>query len=310
MELLADSPLALTLAVLALLDGLSVGTLLIPVFLLLSPGRVRVGRILLYLGAITAFYLVVGLLFLWGLVNLVDVAADFFASTPGMILRLVVGAGLLIGSFFIPGSKKKEATVAVPTTASASSLESAGADRPLTGFRPSVSDATAPPGSAYAPPPPVALSGSAGGGNAGAAEGAAATPRPGRLVRWREKLLDPSTPPLTVIGVAIAAGLVEVATMLPYIVAMTMLADAGYGTPVRVAALAGYCLLMIAPALILLVLRIVAARQIEGPLRRLGDWLARTGGETTAWIVGIVGFLILRAAVTDLRLFEALDRLT
>ncbi|UGS25622.1 GAP family protein [Microbacterium resistens] len=309
MELLADSPLALTLAVLALLDGLSVGTLLIPVFLLLSPGRVRVGRILLYLGSITAFYLVIGLLFLWGLVNLVDVAADFFASTPGMILRLVVGAGLLIGSFFIPGSKKKEATVAVPTTASASSLESAGADRPLPGFRPSVSDATAPPGSAYAPPP-VALSGSAGGGNTGVAEEAAATPRPGRLVRWREKLLDPSTPPLTVIGVAIAAGLVEVATMLPYIVAMTMLADAGYGTPVRVAALAGYCLLMIAPALILLVLRIVAARQIEGPLRRLGDWLARTGGETTAWIVGIVGFLILRAAVTDLRLFEALDRLT
>ena len=270
MDLSSEAPLALTLAVLALLDGLSVGTLLIPVFLLLPAGRVRVKRILLYLGTITLFYLLVGLLFLWGLVNVVDVAADFFSSEPGRILRFAVGAALLVGSFLIPSAKKKEAALVgggSPDTV----REAAG---PLT---PGVPDA--------------------------------AEPVQGRIARWRDRLLDPTTPPLVVVGLAIAAGLVEVATMLPYIVAMTMLADAGIGVPLRVAALAGYCLLMIAPALLLLLLRVLAARAVEGPLRRLGAWLSRTGAENTAWIVGIVGFLIARGAAAELGLFSGIGTL-
>ncbi|MDR2999056.1 MAG: GAP family protein [Microbacterium sp.] len=280
MELLADSPVAITLAVLALLDGLSVGTLLIPVFLLLSPGRVRAGRILLYLASITVFYLVVGLLFLWGLVNLVDVAAEFLASQAGLSLRLLVGGGMLVGSFFIPGSKGREVAAPVRSESARVSSMEAGAGA-----------------AALTPPPPTAAPD-------------APTPRPGRLTRWRDRLLDPATPPVVVIGVAIAAGLVEVATMLPYIVAMTMLADADYGAPLRISALVGYCLLMIAPALLLLVLRVAAARHVEKPLQRIADWLARNGAESTAWIVGIIGFLIARGAASELGLFAFLDRLT
>jgi Sap, sulfolipid-1-addressing protein len=270
MDLSPEAPLALTLAVLALLDGLSVGTLLIPVFLLLPPGRVRVRRILLYLGTITLFYLLVGLLFLWGLVNVVDVAADFLSSDAGRIARLVVGAALLAGAFLVPGAKKKEAVLV---------------DSVATG------EARGGPG----PFPPVAPD--------------AAEPAPGRIARWRDRLLDPATPPLVVVGLAIAAGLVEVATMLPYVIAMTMLADAGIGIPLRIAALAGYCLLMIAPALLLLLLRVIAARAVEGPLRRLGAWLSRTGAENTAWIVGIVGFLIARGAASELGLFSGVGAL-
>ncbi|MDR6866992.1 hypothetical protein J2Y69_001591 [Microbacterium resistens] len=285
MEIASGAPLALTLAVLALLDGLSVGTLLIPVFLLLSPGRVRAGRILLYLSAITVFYLLVGLLFLWGLVNIVDVAADFLSSEAGLIARLVIGAAMLVGSFLIPGSKKDAAPVGAPVTTSVAAAAE-------TAHPAHVSSMESGPG--LTPPDPIP------------ARPAAATPRPGRLMRWRTKLLDPATPPIVVIGLAIAAGLVEVATMLPYIVAMTMLADAGVGTPLRIGALAGYCLLMIAPALLLLVLRVVAARAVEGPLQRLADWLGRTGSETTAWIIGIVGFLIARGAASELGLFSGL----
>ncbi|MGB4135251.1 MAG: GAP family protein, partial [Microbacterium sp.] len=193
------------------------------------------------LAAITAFYLLVGLLFLWGLVNLVEVASAFLSSTTGQVLRLVIGAGMLVGSFFIGGKKDGPAPV-VPAP-------------------------------------------------------------PGRLTRWRNRLLDPATPPIAVIGLAIAAGLIEVATMLPYIVAMTMLADAGLGTPMRVAALAGYCLVMIVPALMLLVLRIVARRAAERPLRRIAAWLSKDGAETTAWIVGIVGFFVARAAASELGIF-------
>lgn len=255
MEIFAGAPMLLSLAVLALLDSLSIGTLLIPVFLLLAPGRVRVGRVLLYLATIAGFYLAVGLLFLWGLVNVVDVAADLLSSPAGATVRLLVGAGLLVGSFFIPtSSKQKSPAVAVGG-----------------------------PDGAPAPAPDAAA--------------------PGRITRWREKLLAPGATRWALVSVAIAAGVVEVATMVPYIVAMTMLADAGVDAPTRVLALVGYCLMMIIPALLLLLIRLVAARAIAGPLERFAAWMQRTAGETTAWIVGILGFLIARAAATELGLF-------
>ncbi|HWS50542.1 MAG TPA: GAP family protein, partial [Microbacterium sp.] len=133
--------------------------------------------------------------------------------------------------------------------------------------------------------------------------------RPGRIVRWRARLLDPKTSRSLVMGVAIAAGAVEVATMLPYIVAMTMLADAGVDVGVRILALVGYCLLMILPALVLLVLRIAAAPLVARPLERFAAWMERTGAENTAWIIGIIGFLIARTAANELGLFEALSNL-
>lgn len=37
--------------------------------------------------------------------------------------------------------------------------------------------------------------------------------------------------------------------------------------------------------------------------------MERTGAENTAWILGIIGFLIARSAATELGLFEALGRL-
>jgi hypothetical protein len=269
MELFGGLPLPLSLAVLALIDGLSVGTLLIPVFLLLSPGRVRAGRILLYLAAIAGFYLVVGLLFLWGLVNLVDVAADFLASPAGLITRLIVGGALLITAFVMPtGSRAEAPTVVIAGQSSASD------------------------GASTAPPVDETT-----------------TPAPGRITRWRDRLLDPRTRGTAVVAVAVAAGLVEVATMLPYIVAMTMLADAGVGKTLRVASLVGYCVLMILPAIVLLVLRLVAAPLVQRPLERFAAWMQRTGAENTAWIVGIIGFLVARSAASELGIFDALSRI-
>ncbi|WP_102193668.1 GAP family protein [Microbacterium aurantiacum] len=276
MELFAGAPLALSLIVLALLDGLSVGTLLIPVFLLLSPGRVRGGRIILYLATIAGFYLVIGLLFLWGLVNVVDVANEFLGSPAGLICRLVVGVGLIIAAFAVPTSKPKERVDAAPAAqhglveASALSADASRSGSPAT-------DSGAPP-------------------------------RPGRIVRWRERMLDPKTSRGMVMGVALAAGAVEVATMLPYIVAMTMLADAGVDVSLRVLALAGYCLLMILPALVLLALRIVAAPLVARPLQRFAAWMERTGAENTAWIIGIIGFLVARTAASELGIFDALAK--
>ncbi|MGS2617245.1 hypothetical protein ACVCAH_22370 [Micromonospora sp. LZ34] len=54
--------LLLALAGLALVDSTSIGTLFIPVWLLLTPGPVNARRILTYLGTIAGFYFAVGLL--------------------------------------------------------------------------------------------------------------------------------------------------------------------------------------------------------------------------------------------------------
>jgi hypothetical protein len=288
MELFGGLPLPLSLALLALIDGLSVGTLLIPVFLLLHPGRVRAGRILLYLATIAAFYLLVGLLFLWGLVNLVDVASGFLASPAGLVIRLVVGVALLITAFAMPtGDKaaKAEKTASTTPTPPAVSPDVS----PWTGI-PTARDAAG--SSMMTPPSPAAATD--------------ASPGPGRISRWRDRLLDPRTRGTAVMAVAIAAGLVEVATMLPYIVAMTMLADAGIDTPLRVLSLVGYCALMILPAVVLLILRLVAAPLVQRPLERFAAWMERTGAENTAWIIGIIGFLIARSAATELGLFQAI----
>lgn len=285
MEIFGGLPLPLALAILALVDSLSIGTLLIPVFLLLSPGRVRVGRILLYLTTIAAFYFLVGLLFLWGLVNVVDVAADFLASPVGVGVRLVIGIALLVTSFLIPSGKKTADASTAPSadsiSVSAAAASATGSDSWVAGT--SLSASTAAPASS-----PDAVP---------------AAPE-GRVTRWRARLLDPRTRGSAVMVVALAAGLVEVATMLPYIMAMTMLADSGVSTPMRVVSLVGYCALMTVPALVLLLLRLVAAGIVQGPLERLAAWMQRTGAENTAWIVGILGFLIARAAATELGLLD------
>lgn len=274
MDLLADAPLTLTLAALALLDGLSIGTLLIPVFLLLAPGRVRAGRVLLYLVTIAAFYLAVGVLFMLGLVNLVDVAQGFLTSPAGQITRLMVGVALLLAAVFMgTGSKKRADAAAVVTAPVTAPSDPAPSSRPAS------------------PATPLQ----------------AATPT--RLTRWRDRLLSSDASGGAVMAVAIAAGLVEVATMLPYLVAMGMLADAPLTMPLRFGALAAYCGVMVLPAVILLVLRIVAARLVERPLARLAAWMERTGRENTAWIIGIVGFLVARGAANELGLFEALGRM-
>ena len=130
-----------------------------------------------------------------------------------------------------------------------------------------------------------------------------------RLTRWRDRLLAPEASGAAVMAVALGAGLVEIATMLPYLVAMGMLAEAPLDAPVRIAGLAAYCAVMILPAIVLLVLRIVAAPLVERPLARLAAWMERTSRENTAWIIGIVGFLVARGAAAELGLFDALDRL-
>ncbi|WBB78372.1 GAP family protein [Micromonospora sp. WMMD882] len=103
----------LSLGGLALIDSTSIGTLFIPVWLLMTPGRVAAGRILAYLGAIAGFYFVLGLVLLLGGARLVELFGGVWDSPPLWWAQLVLGVGLFLLSFRYDGKR------------------SAGSDRPL-----------------------------------------------------------------------------------------------------------------------------------------------------------------------------------
>lgn len=247
MDLLTSLPLPLALVILALVDGTSIGTLLIPIFFLLAPGRPRIRRILLYLGSITGFYFLVGVLFMLGIVSAIHIGRDFLGSPAGKWSVLVLGILMLLGGIWIGernSRRKKRAKAGDPD----------------------------------------AMRGS------------------GRLLRWRERVLAPETSGAAIAGVALTAGVIEIAGMLPYLVGMTLIADAPIQMPTRFALLAGYCLVMIVPALVLLAVRVAVTGAMERPLQRFANWMERTGSESTAWLLGILGFLIARGAYTGLGL--------
>lgn len=228
------------LAVLALIDSTSFGTLLIPVWLLMAPGRVRPGRILVYLGAIAGFYALLGIAILLGGTAVADALTGLSDSRPFLWGQLLVGVGLFAWSFKLdpPGSAK---------------------------------------GRTEAPEPPR------------------------RLLRWRERAVASESGSASALAaLAVLAGLVEAASMLPYLAAIGVIGTQGPDWPVSGLWVLGYCAVMIAPALLLTAARVFAAPLVARPLAVLDGWLAKHAASATAWAVGIVGFLLARAALGPL----------
>lgn len=86
----------LALPLLALADSTSIGTLVIPVLLLLAPGRPSLRRMLGYLGVVAGLYFAIGLVLLW----VADAAATALQSPQaqwiGVILEALVGVLLIV----------------------------------------------------------------------------------------------------------------------------------------------------------------------------------------------------------------------
>ena len=98
--------LLLSLAGLALIDSTSIGTLFIPVWLLLTPGPVNVRRILGYLATIAVFYLAVGLLLVWGGSTLGGALGGALDNRGVLWAQLVLGVGMLVLSFRYDGKRR------------------------------------------------------------------------------------------------------------------------------------------------------------------------------------------------------------
>lgn len=124
--------------------------------------------------------------------------------------------------------------------------------------------------------------------------------RSGRLLRWRDRAAGGEGSTGGIVSLALIAATLEVATMLPYLGAIGLLAGSDLAVGAQVGVLAAYCVVMVVPALVLLGGRLLARSAVEPRLERFSAWLERTGAETTAWVLGIAGFLVARDAAVRL----------
>lgn len=259
------------LVALALVDSTSFGTLLIPLWLMLAPGRLKAHRLLLFLGTVAVYYFVIGVALLVGATQLADALSGFLATPAAAWAQLALGVGLFLLSFKLDPKAKKEATPAARTATGANAATGAStAVGGATGDGPAEDKATE---------------------DERAAE---TTPQPGRVARWRARAMgvDDAGSVVALVGLAFAAAGIETASMLPYLSAIGLLTASSLPLASGVAVLAGYCLVMILPGLVLLVLRLVAYRWVRGPLERFEAWMSRSAASMTAWLVGIIGVLL------------------
>ena len=228
------------LALLALVDSTSFGTLLIPLSLMLAPGRPLPGRIVLFLCTVAAFYLLLGIALLLGASTLLDTLQEAGNAQPLIIAQLVVGICLITaGVRMQPWTK-------------------AGKER----------------------------------GAARRAEKQTDT-GPSLLKRMRGHATDPSAPIGAVFVFALTAAGIEAASMIPYLAAIGILTASELSLVGRSVVLFTYCLLMIAPALLLLVSRLLLHNHVSPILTKLEASLARNANKAMPWAISLVGIFMV-----------------
>jgi hypothetical protein len=232
MDSLPDVAGPLGLVVLALVDSTSMGTLVIPLILLVvgTGGARRVtGRTLLYLLVIGAFYLLLGIVLLAGLLPLLERFGHLLASPQAMVLLAAAGVALVVWSFRIDPK----------------AIEKRGGD---------------PEASAR---------------------------------RWTARARRVSGRPAALVTLALGAGLIEAASMIPYLAALGIIADLGIGLPRGALVLVGYCAVMILPGALLCGARLALGERGDGLLERAHDRAVKHASGAFSWTIGIIGVLVL-----------------
>ncbi|MGW4472689.1 GAP family protein [Nonomuraea sp. NPDC004354] len=120
------------------------------------------------------------------------------------------------------------------------------------------------------------------------------------ITRWRERVTTGSSSSAWLAGLALLAALAELATMQPYLGAVAMLATSDLDAAADALLLAEYCLVMVLPAGVLLLARMIAAVRIEPVPHRITIWITDKGAGATGWLLAIAGFLVARDAAARL----------
>lgn len=226
------------LALLALVDSTSFGTLGVPVWML-AQQRVRVVAVLTYLAVISAFYWALGLALLAGARPVIDLLDSLSSTRVVLWIQLTLGVGLFVLSFRLDSRRAK-------------------------------------------------------------ARRAQRVEAGGNHSRWLHRVTG-ETARLRDVGViALLAGCVEAASMLPYLGAVGLLSTSTLSWPAQSLVLLGYVVVMVLPPLALLAGRLVAARALAPTLSRIIDWMQRSSGSALGWVVGILGFLLAADALQQL----------
>lgn len=213
------------------MDSTSIGTLLIPIWLLMGVGSLHAGRFLAYLLSIAALYFGIGLLITAGAGQVLGSLGGSLDSRPVLWIQLAIGVVLFIVSFRFDSKR------------------------------------------------------------AGSQD---------RVERWKQRTQAATASTGFLVQLALFAGLAEVATMLPYLGAIAILASSDLNTPTSLGLLAAYCLIMTLPALLLLAGRKLADARIQPLLVRIDGWISRNAESALGWVIGIAGFLVARDAIDRL----------
>jgi hypothetical protein len=228
-EALMDPATLLLLTAIALIDSTSIGTLAIPLWLMLDRRR-SAANVLLYLTALCVFYFAVGLALMLGARFVIDAlgaaVAGFLATPAGGYAVLAAGAGLIVLSFAMEPKRRERAHQARRQRGGPS---------------------------------------------------------------WNERFASGRPRTSTTIALALVAGVVEVATMLPYLAAIGIMSALDVPAVVRTGLLVGYVLVMVVPALVLLVVRQVAGARVTDRLDRLRAWLTRNSAGTISILILVLG---------------------
>ncbi len=229
--------LALGLTGLSLLDSTSFGTLLIPIWLLLTPGRLRTGRIFLYLATVALFYFLAGIALAAGADAALETVQRALAGVPPVPLRigqLAAGALIIVWSYRLEARARRQKD------------------------------------------------------------------EPGKIHRWRTRAMTGPGSARGLMSLAAVAAALEVATMLPYLAAIALIANSGLGWQLTGGVLAGYCAVMVVPAATLAIARLAAQQRIDPLLQRLDVWLTKNTAKLLGWTVGGLGIGLAANAAVNL----------
>ena len=210
----------LALIGLALLDSTSLGTLVIPLVLVIARRQVDAGPLAVYLGTVVAIYYALGVALMAGYDVLIGPLSRAWSSDAGIWVRLVIGVVLFLVGVLSPTPARREGAV----------------------------------------------------------------PRPRSLSPWA----------MVVLGAGAAAS--EAATMLPYLGANGIITGMSIGWPARLLILAGYCLLMVLPAIVLIGLAATLGNRVWPRLERLVPRLEREAKVSLLWAAALMGIFLIRGA--------------
>lgn len=273
----------LQLVILALIDSTSLGTLVIPLWLLLRRGTAGLARkVGLYLAVLGGFYFALGVALLTGGHVVVE---RYGESVRGLLqsggfrwAALAVGIALIAYGFSGPWSKADRAKAAEKKSAALRAKEASRV------------------GSVSGPGVVGVAAGAAAGAQAGDAPDDAAARLAAVQGGWGSRIDAALRTPAALVGLALVAGLLEVPTMLPYLAASGILVASGMPLATQVLTLAGYCVVMMLPALVLFGTRMLLGSRADSWFGRIGTKLGEYVSESAKWVAAIVGILAVRWA--------------